>query len=151
MRRRGVFSASLWAIVIGGAAGCGGNHSTPVFPVHGKLLVGGKPAAGAHVVFHAVDRHIVSRPVAITETDGSFRLMTYSANDGAPAGDYIVTLFWRDPSTPLDGCEGHRLIKHDQLYGFYFDSRSSPLRTTVRRGPNEISIQAVDPDDFLRN
>lgn len=63
---------------------------------------------------------------------------------GAPVGDYVVTVFWRDPSMPFDGCTGDDLVKHDLLHGAYFNRMNSPLRTTVRPGPNEIVIEADD-------
>ena len=146
--RRHAFHASLWAIVLGCALGCSDGLPNQVYPVTGRLLVGDKPAAGAHLAFHAIDQRIVSRPVAITESDGSFRLMTYAANDGAPAGDYVVTIFWRDESNPDEESEDDDLIKHDRLRGRYFDSRKSTLRATVQPGPNEIVIKADRPNSI---
>lgn len=151
MLHRSAFCASLWALVLCCAAGCSDDRlPLKVFPVSGKLMVGDKPAGGAHLAFHAVDRHIVSCPVAMTAPDGSFRLMTYAVDDGAPAGDYVVTIFWRDESIPVDDCVGEDLIKHDRLFGIYFDSTKSPLRASVRPGPNDLTIEAVDPNALLK-
>jgi hypothetical protein len=129
MQRRRVFRAALLAIVFCCIAGCSDDRlALKVFPVNGKLMVGDKPAAGAHLAFHSVDRRIVSCPVAMTEPDGSFRLMTYTVDD----------------------CAGEDLIKHDRLFGVYFDSTKSPLRATVRPGPNDLTIEAVDPHALLK-
>ncbi|MFO0918504.1 MAG: hypothetical protein U0872_09340 [Planctomycetaceae bacterium] len=130
------------------AAGCNQNHRPKVYPVKGILLVGGKPAGGAHLAFHAVDQPFVFRPVAITKPDGTFQLMTHATGDGAPAGNYVVTIFWHDVSHPADDCEHHDLIQHDRFHGFYADSTSSPLRANVRRGANELLIQATDPREL---
>ncbi len=76
--------------------------------------------------------------------------MTYALEDGAPPGEYVVTIYWRDDS-PADQCEGYDLIKHDRLFGVYFDSTKSPLRATVQAGPNDLAIDAVDPREILKN
>ena len=145
MQRRHAFRASLWAVALACVMGCNDSRRLETFPVKGTLLVDSKPAGGAHLAFHPVDRRIVSRPVALTETDGSFRVMTHAPDDGAPAGEYIVTLYWRDESHSEDECEDHDPIQHDRLNGLYVDSTKSPLRATVRPGLNELIIQAMDP------
>jgi len=147
MLRRCVLSASLWAVLLACAGGCSDSQRAKVFPVRGKLLIGGKPAAGAHLVFHPLNPQIVSRAVGVTKPDGSFQLMTHSAADGAPAGDYVVTIFWHDDSVPEEDCEHHDEdhVEHDRLHGLYFDSTKSPLRATVRRGSNDLTIKADGP------
>ena len=142
MRRVTIGDRGFCAVVLLCIAGCDDRGRLAVVPVKGKLLIGGKPAARANVVLHPADPRVVVRPVAFTEADGSFRLMTYGVDDGAPVGNYVVTIFWRDESIPFDGCTGEGLVKHDQLLGAYFDSRKSPLRATIHPGPNEIVIEA---------
>jgi hypothetical protein len=141
------FPGLLWATALACVVACSGCGKADTFPVKGKLLIGGKPAARANLMFHAVDQRIIARPVAFTEPDGSFRLMTHSIDDGAPRGDYVVTIFWRDESIPFDGCAGDDLIKHDRLRGLYFDRTKSTLRATVRPESNEVIIQAEGPID----
>lgn len=140
MQRRYTLSGLLWGFVLMFAAGCNGSQRPQVFPVQGRLMVGGQPAFGAHLAFHAVDQRLISRPVAIAQRDGSFRVMTHSVADGAPAGDYVVTVFWRDPSIPDDECECHDLLQHDLLAGQYVTPDKSPLRATVRRENNELTF-----------
>jgi hypothetical protein len=72
-----------------------GEH--PPYPVSGQVLVNGQPAKGVRVVFYhegdwGNERTIV--PQAWTEEDGQFVLETYGVKDGAPAGDYRVTVEW---------------------------------------------------------
>jgi len=102
----------------------------PVHPVKGKLTVSGKPAVGAFVLFTPVNEPADApdpRPRANVEEDGSFSLSTYGENDGAPVGDYIVTVSWEDPDT-----------HDDKLKGRYSDPATSKLRAKVIEGQNEL-------------
>lgn len=86
-------------------AGCSAeSEGPPTVPVAGKLLVDGQPAAGAQVIFHPADSHDFdrrgSRPTGRVTADGTFQMTTYQPNDGAPAGDYVVTVYWaQDPES----------------------------------------------------
>lgn len=62
--------------------------------VTGKVLVDGAPAEGASVVFHPVDPRLEHRPRGSVGADGTFKLTTYLPGDGAPSGDYKVTVEW---------------------------------------------------------
>jgi hypothetical protein len=97
----------------------------PVFPVRGKVLVGDQPAKNAFVVFHpasATDPQAL-RPYGHAAEDGSFKLTTYAADDGAPAGEYQVTVVWLASSGGED--------PPDLLKGRYRDPSASPLRVTI--------------------
>jgi hypothetical protein len=119
----------------------------PAYPVQGRLLVGGKPAAGAQIAFHPLSgRADTRRPVGVTGPDGEFRLTTYAPEDGAPAGEYIVTIFWRNDAVPFDECACPDFSIHDRLGGSCANPATSPLRATVRPGSNEIVLQADLPD-----
>ena len=153
MLRRSVLYTSLWAVVLLCVMGCGDSFPTKVYPVEGRLMIAGKPAGGPNMVFHAIDRRIVSRPVAITESDGSFRLMTYALDDGIPAGEYVVTIFWRDKPIRDEEPEEEDLVKHDRSRALFGTSTKSHLRATVRHGPNDLLIQAdqTNPIDSREN
>jgi hypothetical protein len=60
------------------------------------VLFEGRPARGALVVFHPLDdpRPKAVKPRATVGRDGNFDLFTYSASDGAPAGNYAVSVVW---------------------------------------------------------
>src|SRR5262245_1990400 len=81
-------------------AGCGSDAKPKTFPVKGVLTHKGKqgeqPAAGALVVFHPVgiQVHEANRPMATVRSDGTFALSTFGREDGAPAGEYYVTVVW---------------------------------------------------------
>src|SRR5688572_4246517 len=94
--RASVLFAAIAAIV-----GCGGGSPTgnqkPVHPVRGEVYHGGKAAAGAFVVFVPAMEPADTpdpRPRGHVNEDGSFTLSTYGVNDGAPAGEYLVTITW---------------------------------------------------------
>ncbi len=108
----------------------------PVFPVRGQLFVKDKPAAGAFVLLVPVNEPAEPkdpRPRAEVAADGSFALSTYGDNDGAPAGEYVVTVTWPGGVRP-DGTEE----PEDKLFGRYSDRTKSKLRATVKEGPNEL-------------
>jgi len=101
----------------------------PVHPVHGQLFVGGKPAAGAFVFFVPVNEPANPtdpRPRAEVGPDGSFGVSMYGDKDGAPVGEYLVTVMW-------EGEGGY-----DKLKGQYSDATRSKLRAVVKQGANEL-------------
>lgn len=63
-----------------------------VHPVQGQVTFNGKPAAGAFVVFHPQDASTGLAPSAKVDALGNYSLTTYEAKDGAPAGQYVVTV-----------------------------------------------------------
>ncbi|MBX6312451.1 MAG: hypothetical protein IRY99_05955 [Isosphaeraceae bacterium] len=125
----------LAALVIGS---CGRDDGRlPVYPVEGQVLHRGQPAEGALIVFHPLDNPDpeASRPNGRVVADGSFRLGTYEAEDGAPAGRYAVTVFW--PGAP-SGPDADPDLQPDRLRGRYGNPHASPWQVQVREGPNEL-------------
>jgi hypothetical protein len=105
-------SVSLRLLLRGALAGvlllgasCSGRKA--VYPVTGKVLFEGRPAAGAVVQFHALDKAEKDpvAPLGEVGADGAFRLTTYAHEDGAPAGRYAVTVSWGVPSKGGDGMD----------------------------------------------
>jgi len=104
-------------------------NQKPVHPVKGSVTVGGQPAVAAFVLFTPVNEPPDAkdpRPRAEVQEDGSFAISTYGAEDGAPLGEYIVTVTWEDRELG------------DKLGGRYSDSTRSTLRATVKEGANEL-------------
>ena len=106
----------------------------PVYSVRGKVLLGDKPAAGALVLFHAkTDANAaVPRPHGRVAQDGTFSLSTYEAEDGAPAGDYVVTIDWRK-DLPAHVPGAPKLLPTR-----YSAPHQSPLRATVEPADNQL-------------
>jgi hypothetical protein len=66
------------------------------FPVKGSVVVGKEPPKGAFVVFHPISSTPnAPRPAGYVTKFGGYSLTTYESGDGAPPGDYRVTIEWR--------------------------------------------------------
>ena len=142
----GVSSRIRWCLAAAVLA-CGlGCSSDGLHRVQGKvLLADGRATEGAVVTFHprGADPVQAQRPSAIVAADGTFSLTT-GTQQGAPAGDYVVTVVWPgDPpaakskgtiSTNVDEPD-----RPDRLGGRYADVKTSTLRATVRPGNNQLS------------
>jgi hypothetical protein len=88
-RFRRLLHGTLVALLPFAALSCGdGEDRKPVYPVQGQLVVDGKPARGAYVLFHPVNDADpqATRPHGQVSQDGTFLLSTYRVNDGAPSG-----------------------------------------------------------------
>jgi predicted phosphodiesterase len=106
--------------------------------VRGHLFYEGTPAAGAYVVFQRIggkEKRAV-RAEGMVEADGSFMLSTYRANDGAPEGDYAVTVVWRKPSVDGDGKASPNLLP-----ARYAKEETSGLKSTIKPGPNDVVLE----------
>ena len=120
------------------AAGCGQDSpQLPTYPVTGSVLVGGRPADRADVVFRRVDAAEAGQPVSVgrTTSDGSFRLSTFAADDGAPAGKYAVTVVW-----PVyeENALGEEVRGADRLKGRFGDARKPELHVDIEARDNRL-------------
>lgn len=122
------------------AIGCGSHDGrVKVYPVHGKVLANGQPAAGARVVFYPIAQESEGqkRPTPSGETDaaGEYRLQSFSPDDGASVGDYRVTVVWLEPPPP----NAHGIFdQRDRLAGRYASPETSNLTARVEKGGGEI-------------
>lgn len=103
----------------------------PTYTVGGRVVFEGNPAAGAVVIFHpTTGTPAAERPRAKTDANGEFKLTTFAADDGAPAGEYAVTVEWKKVGDhPEQGV--------DLLPAAYADPTTSRLKATVTAGTNE--------------
>lgn len=105
-----------------------------VYPVRGRVTVNGHAAAAARVIFHPHDEDVTVTPYGVVDSDGTFELTTFRANDGAPAGEYTVTISWAPPkSSGSDPDEGP-----EQLPAMFQDPESSGLNATIEPDSNEL-------------
>lgn len=109
------------------------------FPVTGKVLKNGNPINYATVVFHPVNAIDESsgKPRGVTDPDGTFTLTTYDGNDGAPAGDYQVTIQQWLTEKPEEGPK-------NQLKEKFSDPKTSQLTATISEGSNNALTFSVD-------
>ena len=64
----------------------------------------------------------------IVEADGSFKLSTYTAFDGVPAGEYGIAVTWIKSGKSL-------------LPDRYRTAAKSSLRATITAGPNNLVLE----------
>ncbi|MDY3552739.1 hypothetical protein R5W24_001827 [Gemmata sp. JC717] len=116
------------------AVSCSSNDGPPVFPVRGKVLVNGKPAAGVTVSLHQTgEKTLVMNPRGVSAADGTFQIGYQTATDGAPAGQYAVTFVWLPPRGETDPEE-----KPDRLKGRFSNPATAKWKVTVNAGPTEL-------------
>jgi hypothetical protein len=123
-------------------AGCSWKSDRlPINHVTGSVFVAGKPASGAKIFFHPaanVSVLNVLRPFGEVSEDGTFELSTYLAGDGAPAGDYVVTVYWPAPKRAFNGKFQDESMPPDLLKNLYSNPRTSKLRAQINPGDNVL-------------
>ena len=109
----------------------------PVAPVAGAVVFDGQPTPGALVVFHPVQGTQSQTPPArgTVRDDGTFDLTTYEANDGAPPGEYKVTIEWRR----LINDNGDVRTGPNVMPERYSRPQTTDLVVRVAEGPNRLS------------
>lgn len=71
-----------------------------------------------------------------TEEDGTFSLTSYEPGDGAPIGDYIVTVVWREEIP--EGKSLDTFNPKDRLNGRYASPDKSTLNISVPEGGGKL-------------
>lgn len=111
----------------------------PTYPVRGKVFFDGCPVPNAQVVFHyfaPAEKTYQHAGDALTEADGSFVLSTYTAGDGAPVGQYAVTVVAPEPLLDPQGKPGP-----NRLPERYAKPDTSGLRVQVRDVANDFTLE----------
>jgi hypothetical protein len=121
--------------------GCGKSDGrVKVYPVNGKVSVRGMPAESARVVFYPVSDELkkpgMPIPYGMTDGQGNFKLRSYDVDDGAPEGDYKVSIIWLD--VPPEKAQENPLSAKDRLSGQYSNPQTSKLTAKVEKGGGEI-------------
>jgi hypothetical protein len=84
----------LVSLLVGVAlAGCGeegGSTGPAVYPVSGVVKLNGQPVVGADIVFALKEG--TGSSFGRTDANGKYQLTTRKSNDGAPPGDYLVSI-----------------------------------------------------------
>lgn len=113
------------------ASGCSNREHwmSETYSATGSVTVNGEKAEGAIVMLfpagEPVDKRN-SKPWGQVDADGTYRLGTYDREDGAPVGDYEVTLVWSAGLSP------------DRLKGAYNSPAKSVMTVTIAPGTNEL-------------
>ena len=130
-----------------GFVGCGGDGRPKPTAVEAVATFKGKPATGALVVLHPTDpareKVIGGKPFGKVKEDGTIAITTYEQGDGAPEGDYGVTVQWIEEAGPGKfslSSEGG--VGNDKLGGRYSDPRAPKIKFTVtKNGPNKLELK----------
>jgi hypothetical protein len=118
-----------------GSFGCG-RSGIATHPVHGRVMLGDRPVTDALVVFHPLQpgwqgEH---KPLAYTDANGCFELMTSKPGDGAPEGEYTITVVRRE----VDAEGDERPNARNLLPARYADPKRSGFRFHVQPGHNVV-------------
>lgn len=140
----GLLSLAMFIAAL--CVGCGDDWRSETQPVTGKLTVNGEPPEGAVVTFHPTGEKVDKRnstPWGVIDAQGVFHLQTYATGDGAPVGEYVVTVKW-----PWD-VNDMGLAMTDRLGKAYARPEKSQWRITIEEGENildpiEIAGAKVD-------
>jgi hypothetical protein len=131
---RGLFGIAL-AVLVAVSAGCAKRGWLETYPVRGTVLVDGKPAKDAMITFHpkAMTGDRPYLPSAQTNENGEFSAGTFAAGDGAPTGEYEITIVWPVRRNPVS-----TLWEGDKLNGRYANKAKTTLRVTVEKQPLQL-------------
>jgi hypothetical protein len=122
-------------------AGCS-KANDGLVPVTGQVVVDGKPAVGAAIVFHPVDGGNGTHPLGQVDSNGDFQLTTIRSGDGAAPGEYKVTLTWYVSAPRKKSLEGEESPARNLIPDRYARSETTPLSATVRiEDNNPIRIE----------
>lgn len=148
-------------VFLAALAGCG-PASIGTVPGGGTVMLDGKPAEGATIVFHPESSE--GRPASgTTDASGVFKLTTEISGDGALPGSYkvAVTKWDRPPdnlpavTNPGDSAQMDAIYKAKEKRGKepqaknavatkYGDPASSGLTATVSKaGPNDFKLEVT--------
>jgi hypothetical protein len=118
-------------------ASCSGG--VPLNPVHGKVLLKDQPLKGALVTFHPNGPTDINTilPTGVTGEDGTFNVTT-GKKEGAPAGEYVVTLICSEQVGPPKRMSMEPPQTRDRLGGTYARKETSKLRVEIKKGVNQL-------------
>lgn len=138
-------------------SGCGSNDSRlETHPVSGSVFINGEPASGCTVTFVPRDAELRGAviPAGSTDESGTFQLTTYETGDGAPAGEYGVSLIWEATSWPSMNAEGGIdpvvTVRPDRLLNRLSSPEKSGLKATVVEGENALEPFRLDNVKLLK-
>lgn len=132
-------AAAMLAITLVLAGGCSRARRPELpqtFPVSGKVLLDGKPLAGATVMFNP-EGGSGHGSIALTDAQGVYKLMTFVPGDGVVPGNYKVAITKIELGT--SSSDSPAAVAPDPkniLPAKYADDTTSELRATVEAKPD---------------
>jgi hypothetical protein len=110
----------------------------PTHPVEGKLLLDGKALAGATVAFHTYNEETKRWAYVCdgrSDASGRFDMTTYFRFDGAPAGEFAVTVV-KSMKTDVEGEPAKNVLP-----ATYATADKTPLKVTIKEGTNDVNLE----------
>ena len=101
--------------------------------VNGRVTVDGSPVKNLWVTLHPIKGDGTLLPKGQTDVDGNFQITTYIAGDGAPEGDYKITIEWLTYIKRDSDWGGP-----DKLKNLYNDPATTAFEVTVGDEPVEL-------------
>ena len=135
----GLLGVAMLAIALVGCSEAQPDR-TPVFPAKGTITFKGQPVSGALVALHPkAPMAGTPNPRANVGKDGAFQVSTYVTADGAPEGDYTVTVLWYKPiKNGADVVSGPNVIPAK-----YANPNTSDLVVSIKPGENDLPAIAL--------
>lgn len=139
-RRPGLLVAVLFLLAL---ASCAREHRPEVHPVRGIVTFQNQAATKAVVVLRPVEPGPLKEVLPHGEVgpDGTFQIGTFAIADGAPVGEYTVTITWPEVQPEPGGGE---VSGGDRLLGRYSDPRRSKWKVHIREGNNQLEPFRLD-------
>jgi hypothetical protein len=134
------YSSMTAAAVALACSACGNPHG--IYPVSGRVMYKGDPAAGAFVFLVRQGAVPIREQtmMGVVQGDGSFTVDCGALGKGAPPGEYDVLVEWKyDAALPRARSPTEAAARPDRLRGRYADRKHPLLHTVVRPESNVLS------------
>jgi hypothetical protein len=119
--------------------GCGPVHPE-LHQVRGKVTFNQQPIADALVTLHPLQGNLSPLPIAYTRADGQFEISWLGQGDGAPSGDYAITITWKQLIQ-----QGEEKVRSGKnlLPAKYADPQKTPWRCSIKPGENLLPVYDI--------
>lgn len=108
-------------------------------PVSGKVAMDGKPLSGVTVALHSfntITEKYVHTADGLSDDAGRFTVTTYTKFDGAPVGEYAVTVV-KTGKGFADGETPEKTLLPEK----YATPTTTPLKVTIKAGTNDVNLE----------
>jgi hypothetical protein len=141
---------AFWiALPLVAMSGLGCSQEKALYPVTAQVFIDGRPATGALVVLHPIDDTgpAAIRPSGYVDDGGNVKLTSFishtrATGEGAPAGEYVVTIAWFPADVKEYLSKNPNTAVPDKLKGRYSQPDKSTLRATVQ--PQRTTLPRID-------
>jgi hypothetical protein len=137
--RKGIRDHRFWLLTlvwVGWMVGC--SRKSGEFELHsvtGQVVWAGKPLIGAEVTLHPIKATPTEILKATSEEEGRFTLKTNHTKEGAPEGEYAVTVHLWSVNRGKGETDSQIV---NRLPVKYSNPQTTPFHISVRPGSNEL-------------